>query len=222
MDCLALRCFHSFYSTYKIIVAMKWIRNYALAAMILSAASVAEAQDATPCSMNPTVGFELDALPYLSNGWYFSGWVGFKQSQIRLRPIIAKSDVPSFMLDSDFKKNTLRVNAFVVDYFFKPDFKGFWIGTGFEQWNGKITTKEVLPTYENWIVPEQSMTKSYKSYVFTLGGGYVWKIYKNLYLNPWVAGHLKIGGENNVAVGSKVFKPSRFIPEASLKLGWHF
>ena len=58
--------------------------------------------------------------------------------------------------------------------------------------------------------------------IFTIGGGYVWKFHKNFYLNPWVAGHLSIAGDKAVVVDESTYEPPLFLPEISLKLGWHF
>ena len=47
-------------------------------------------------------------------------------------------------------------------------------------------------------------------------------LHKNFYLNPWVAGHLRIGGDKNVIVDQSTFETKLLIPEISIKLGWHF
>ena len=157
-----------------------------------------------------TVGFEIDALPYITGGYYFSAWLGFKKQQQRLRPVYAKVNVPEFMYDTEaFDRNTIWVYAIVVDYFFKPDFKGFWIGTGIEYWDGEIEDKF-------------SETAKYNNWIFTLGTGYVWKFWDNLYINPWVAAHVRIAGDEEVPVGSYTFLTPFITPEISLKLGWNF
>ena len=156
-----------------------------------------------------TIGFEIDALPYLTGGYYGSVWLGLNQPRIRLRPVIAQASVPAFMLEDEIEANTLLVYAFVADYFFKPDYKGFWVGTGMEFWDGEV---------ENI----SSDTAAYEQLVFTVGGGYVWKFWGNLYFNPWVAGHLRVSGDSEVLVGNYLFEPPVFTPEASLKIGWHF
>ena len=156
-----------------------------------------------------TVGFEIDALPYFTGGYYGSAWLGFYNAKLRLRPVIAKSNIPDFILDEPYERNTIQVYALVVDYFFKKDFKGFWAGTGMEFWDGEI---------EN----NHAETSTYYSWIYTLGGGYVWKFWKNMYLNPWMAAHINVGGNKNIPVGGDIYKPALFTPEISLKLGWHF
>ena len=114
------------------------------------------------------------------------------------------------MYDTEaFDRNTIWVYAIVVDYFFKPDFKGFWIGTGIEYWDGEIEDKF-------------SETAKYNNWIFTLGTGYVWKFWDNLYINPWVAAHVRIAGDEEVPVGSYTFLTPFITPEISLKLGWNF
>ena len=159
---------------------------------------------------NLTVGFEIDALPYITGGYYFSAWLGIKNIQQRIRPVYAKANIPDFMYDSDaFDRNTIVVYAIVVDYFFKPNFEKFWIGTGIEYWDGEIEDKF-------------SETAKYSNWIFTLGGGYVWKFWNNLYINPWIAGHLRIAGDEEVPVGSYIYLTPIFTPEVSIKLGWNF
>lgn len=58
--------------------------------------------------------------------------------------------------------------------------------------------------------------------MFTVGGGYVWNFGKNLYLNPWIASHIRIDGDKNVMVDDSKFDSPAFVPEVSLKVGWYF
>ncbi len=159
---------------------------------------------------NLTVGFEIDALPYITGGYYFSSWVGINKHKQRIRPVIAKVNIPDFMFDTDaFNRNTIQVYAIVVDYFFKPDFKGFLIGTGIEYWDGEIE--------DNF-----SETAKYSNWIFTLGVGYVWKFWDNLYINPWLAAHVRIAGDEEVQVGFFTFLTPFITPQISVKIGWHF
>ncbi len=157
---------------------------------------------------NTSIGFELDALPYITGGYYGSVWVGHKH--LRYRAIIAKTDIPDFFIEDGFTNNEIKAYAVVVDYFFNPNLKGWWIGSGLEYWDAKIQTDARIST------------ANYNNTIFTLGGGYIWKFYKNFYLNPWVAGHFIIAGDKDVVVDDSTFETKLFIPEISLKLGWHF
>lgn len=155
-----------------------------------------------------TVGFELDAIPYIFKGYYGSVWVG--HNHFRYRAVITKIETPNFILEDGFTNNDMNVYAAIVDYFFKPDFEGWWIGPGLEYWDATIQTDAQLETAE------------YRNIIATLGGGYVWKFHKNFYLNPWVAGHFRIAGDKEVSVDQSIYETPLFIPEISLKLGWHF
>jgi hypothetical protein len=159
-------------------------------------------------SSKTTVGFELDALPYISGGYYGSVWIG--HNNLRYRAVVAKINTPDFVIPSGFTNNELQAYAAIVDYFFRPDFKKWWVGSGIEYWKGKIQSDAKISTGK------------YNQTVFTVGGGYVWKFYKNFYLNPWAAVHVRLTGDSKVIVDSAKFKPSFFTPEASLKIGWHF
>ena len=170
--------------------------------------NVTYGQDTDQQVKSTTIGVELDALPYITGGYYGSVWVGHKQ--FRYRAVVAKTEVPEFYVEDGFTNNEVQAYAAIVDYFFKPDFKGWWIGTGLEYWDSTIQTDAKLETAE------------YNNTVFTLGGGYVWKFHKNFYLNPWVAGHLRIAGDKDVSVDNSIFETPVFTPEISLKLGWHF
>lgn len=156
-----------------------------------------------------TIGTELDLFPYVSNGYYVSAWFGLDNKNLRIRSILTKSQFPDFMLDDEFNRNTIKAYAAVIDIFLKSGYEGFWFGSGFEYWDGEI--EDLLKN-----------KSGYHAWVYTLGAGYVWKVWNNLYLNPWIAGHLRIAGDKNVLVGNELYQSNRFTPEISLKIGFHF
>ncbi|GJQ32598.1 MAG: hypothetical protein HBSAPP04_14370 [Ignavibacteriaceae bacterium] len=155
-----------------------------------------------------TFGTELDLLPYISNGYYLSAWYG--TGRFRIRGVLTKTTIPGFMLKDGFKDNKLTVYAGIVDYFFNDNFKGAWVGAGFEAWESEIRNEN------------SSGTATYNNKILTLGGGYVWKFFDNFYLNPWAALHYIVGGETEIRLGNSVHKPGVLTPEVSIKLGWHF
>lgn len=156
-------------------------------------------------------GIEIDALPYVTGGSYISSWVGLKNYRLRL--VLSDVNVPEFVYSDDFKDWNSKAVALICDYFWNPQnnpFSGPWVGFGLEHW-------------DNEIVEKSSGTKaSFEQEVFTVGGGYVYYLSKNCFINPWVAAHLRLNGDSEILVGSKTFenKPLQF--EASLKLGWKF
>lgn len=155
-----------------------------------------------------TVGVEADILPYITGGYYGSVWVGHKH--MRYRAIVTRLTTPAFILKDGFTNNKIQAYTLIADYFFNTGFKGWWAGSGVEYWKGQIQTDDRVSTAR------------YHDVIFTAGGGYVWKFYRNFYLNPWVAGHLRVAGDREVRVGAKNYIPPFFTPEMSVKLGWHF
>jgi hypothetical protein len=153
-------------------------------------------------------GVELDVLPYATGGYYGSFWVG--HDRLRVRPVIARTTLPDFMVDDGFENADIDAYALIVDYFFHEGFEGFWVGGGVEHWQNSIenATSGGKATWSNTIA--------------TVGGGYVWRLKGGFYINPWAAGHLVVGGPTQVPVGDAVYQPSRFSPEVSVKLGWVF
>ena len=157
------------------------------------------------------VGTEIDALPYLTGGHYFSIWSGYHN--FRLRGVFTHFKSPSFIIPDGYEDQKTDAYTLLVDYFTvsdKNEFEKWWIGAGFEYWKNSVvnSTDNVNGKYENAIL--------------TIGGGYVWKIRGNWYLNPWAAGHYALSGAGEEQIGNDSFKPKRFLYEASLKLGWYF
>ena len=155
-----------------------------------------------------TIGTELDLLPYVSGGYYVSLWYG--KDHLRYRGVYARTNVPSFAVPNGFKDHELWAVAFIVDYFFKENYEGWWVAAGYEYWDNQIQTEN------------GSHKLYYNNNVMTVGGGFVWKFAGNFYLNPWAAGHILITGTGPFEMGEQIYSPSLFTPELSLKIGWHF
>ncbi len=155
-----------------------------------------------------TVGLEVDALPFISGGYYGSAWLGNKR--VRLRGIVTQTTLPSFLVEDGFENADLDVYAVIADYIPRDGFRGLWVGAGIEYWRNTI---------DNEI---NGATAGWDNTVATLGAGYIWKFAGNFYLNPWAAAHLIVAGHTDVSVGGASYNPKRFTPEASLKLGWHY
>ncbi len=153
-------------------------------------------------------GAELDALPYLTGGYYGSLWYG--REHVRARVVVAQVNVPSFMLSGGYRDKRLDVYALVVDWFAEAGFQGWWFGAGMEYWKGSIGHGQ------------ESVKGNYHNTVATAGVGYVWKFHPHFYLNPWVAGHLMAGGDTDAVVGSRNYRIPPVVAEASLKIGWEF
>ena len=155
-----------------------------------------------------TWGIELDALPYITGGYYISGWAAF--SNFRYRAVAANTNVPDFAIKDGFDDLEINAYALIVDYFQDQSLKGLWFGGGLEYWDSRIT-EEV-----------SADSAQFNNTVATVGGGYVWYFAEQWYLNPWGALHIIIGGDKDVTVGNKTYQPPVVSGEISIKLGWKF
>jgi hypothetical protein len=153
------------------------------------------------------VGTELDLVPYLFEGFYLSAVGGY--GQWRERIVHTKITTPDFVTPSGFENNELDIYAFLVDYYFKEGFEGWWVGPGYEIWDGVVKEKS------------SGVKKSYRTDILTLGGGYTFRLNNHFYLNPWAAVHIPIGGDTRVEFVNSTFR-IKAVPEASIKLGIDF
>jgi hypothetical protein len=160
-----------------------------------------------------TIGVAIDLLPpamsAMANHFGYSAQLWYGYNKFRVRGVVAGFYMPDRMMgNSDFKDLKMTASALIVDYFKNYNFKGWWIGSGFELWNNTITSKTNNKSY------------SFNNYVATLGGGYIIKVYKNFYVEPWGALHYVLNNEK-VVVGTTEYKTKKFQGEVSLKVGWH-
>jgi hypothetical protein len=182
---------------------MKWSMPLVLLLSFLTSSG-----QKTAATNSFTGGIEADVLPFITGGYYMSAWGGYKH--VRYRVIIADVNTPQFLLPDNFSNNEIEAFALIADYFFQRGFRGCWIGTGLEWWKGRIEARDT------------SAAGTYTSYMYTIGSGYVWNVYRGLYLNPWAGIHLKIGGDHTAHVGAADYTPPFLTPEISVKLGWRF
>ena len=153
------------------------------------------------------VGTELDLVPYINDGYYASVVAGY--DHWRARFVLTDITTPDFVTQKNFNDNQLKVNAYIIDYYFKKGFHGWWIGPGFEIWQGNVTEES------------SKIRKSYKTFIFTLGGGYTFRFNDHFYLNPWAALHIPVGGDRKIQFINETFKINA-TPEASVKIGINF
>ena len=102
------------------------------------------------------------------------------------------------------------VGAAIVDYVFGDHFRGAWLGTGFEFWHSSMGHADHPGQRVQW-----------NSGVFTVGGGYIFPIAGNFYIEPWAAGHLVVN-DPNPRLGEAEYRPMRLSGEVSLKVGVFF
>ena len=155
-------------------------------------------------------GGELDVLSYATKGYYGSFFAG--RGSWRGRAIVSRVNPPGFANPEGFDR---RVDAYVVavDRFFgsrRGSLEGLWIGPGVEIWRNRVK-REGANEYA-----------FFNNFVPTIGVGYVWKLSKHMYVNPWAAGHFVAAGTRSVEVGGGTYEQRRFHSEASLKVGFVF
>jgi hypothetical protein len=153
------------------------------------------------------VGTELDLAPYLFGGYYISALAGY--GKWRARYVRTNITTPDFVTQSGFKDNKLNVNAYIVDYYFKDGFRGWWVGPGYETWNGEVKERS------------SGFKEKYRTEILTLGGGYTFRYNDYFYINPWAALHIPIGGDREKQFVNTTYR-IRATPEASIKIGVNF
>lgn len=153
-------------------------------------------------------GVELDVLPYITGGYFGAAWMG--KNHWRIRALTATVNKPDWSTKKGFVNHHIEAYAVVGDYFFKPDWKGFWLGGGLVHWKSTIqsSAKVQTATLNNWLL-NGSM-------------GYHFSLSKKIYLSPWGGLSFRVAGDKNVAVDDKRFTLPLVNPEASLKLGYVF
>lgn len=160
------------------------------------------------------LGFTVDFLPTVMSltegkaGGALQTWFGY--GHFRARLVGAHLHYNDALVgNDDFKNHSMTVGALIADYVFGDHFSGPWIGTGYEFWSNAIENKA------------SGRISHWNNHVLTLGGGYIFPIRGNFYLEPWGAAHL-ILNEKKIDSDGAAFKPQRFSAEASLKAGYFF
>lgn len=153
-------------------------------------------------------GIELDALPWLTGGYYLSGW--YAQNYLRYRAVASNINIPTAFVKEGFKDHEITAYALIVDYLPHQALSGIWYGAGLEFWQSRITNKS-----------DNSKTE-FDNTVFTIGLGYIWRLTDTVYLNPWAALHMLVDGNEDIKVGNKTYQQESIVPSASIKLGWQF
>jgi len=160
------------------------------------------------------LGYTVDLLPITLSavsgrmGFSFQTWMGIER--VRLRLVGAQMRMPDAMAeDRAFDHHDLTAGALIMDYIFGSDFGGWWVGSGFELWQNRLRHRATGEKVE------------WTSQVFTVGGGYSWKVAGNVFIEPWAAAHA-VMNNRMVRAGGDEFTPRRFSAELSLKVGYFF
>ncbi|MBN2598510.1 hypothetical protein [Labilibaculum sp.] len=161
-----------------------------------------------------TIGIAIDLLPPIMSattgnlGYSAQLWYGYRK--FRVRGVIAGFQMPDkLMRNNDFKDLKTTAKALIFDCFKNNNFEGWWLGAGTEMWDNTISSKIDNRSYD------------FTNYVITAGSGYIIKLHKNFYIEPWAALHYVLNNEK-VSVGTTEYKTKKIQGEVSLKVGWHF
>jgi hypothetical protein len=156
-------------------------------------------------------GLEVDLLPTISSaaageaGGSLQAWVGASGNRLRL--VSAHLHYPNAFVSKPFADRSATVVALLYDRFFRGDYTGPWVAVGAEYWWSRIGLA-AASGHGSWGTP-----------VATVGAGWVFPVWRGLYLNPWVAGHAPLD-TGRVTVGTERYRPRAFEAELSLKIGW--
>lgn len=158
----------------------------------------------------PTIqlGLEIDALPYLTGGYFAAAWVG--QGHWRARVLHASVHKPDWTTTKGFTQHHINAYAALIDFFPKEGWRSWWIGAGPVYWRSNIQS-------------DARIQKIYFENVLLNGSiGYNFKLGKKVYLSPWAGMSLRVAGDKEVPVDHLFYTLPLFNPEASIKLGLSF
>jgi hypothetical protein len=179
---------------------------------LLLAAALVAAGPAAALDLRPeAVGVEVDLLPTVASavagdaGGALQAWVGADRNRLRL--VGAHLHYPGGFTAAPFANRSSTVAAVLYDRFFRDDFTGPWVAAGVEYWWSRIGLESGLER-GRW-----------ETAVATVGAGWVFPLWKGLYVNPWGAAHVPFS-TGRVPVGATSYQPRALEAEVSVKLGW--
>ena len=180
---------------------------------VFADSSSSEAPESADAPRRLTLGFNIDLFPIISSAaqgdFGFGGQVHVAIDRVQLRLIGAHLTNPDFTLEQNFQDYQTTVVAVVVDVFLRDEPSGLWGSTGFEIWLNDIGNSNTIER------------ATWTNGVWTLGGGYVWRIGPHFFVNPWAGMHVRMNNPN-VELGGQSFQPMPVVANASIKLGMYF
>lgn len=177
----------------------------------VTAVAAQEAREVNPRHM--ALGVQLDLFPTVVSavdgnlGYAPQLWLGI--DHVRLRLISAHLKPPDAMAAAPdgFTAPTIQVFAVVFDYTFGDHFDQWWVGSGFEQWT-------------NTIEHDSSVDQAaWNSTIFTLGGGYIWRIVGDFYVDFWAGLHLTLNPQT-VSLAGDSYEPMPVTASGGMKVGY--
>lgn len=181
---------------------------FSLFLLLWSISCLAQEEEMPSSAYHPLhFGLEQDPTPYLTGGYILTAWVGMQHTRAKFS--YAKVKQPDFMLKRDILSEEIQATQLSIEFFFKEDFKGLWLGSAVGYWWNRVQTSTGL-------------LHDYPSVLFSVTSGYQIYLFKGLYISPYFAGHLRLTGARDVEVGSLEYRPHLLLPELSLKVGYKF
>ncbi|OHD64987.1 MAG: hypothetical protein A2176_04335 [Spirochaetes bacterium RBG_13_51_14] len=160
------------------------------------------------------LGVAIDPFPTVISavdrrfGLSVQPWFGIDNFKVRID--ITHLRMPDALAGTRyFYKNDIDMGAVILEFFFSKNFEGFRIGSGFGIWDNSISHK--------YFTKKGGSISAF----FTIGGGYVWKFYKTLYIEPCLALDILLSKETISIYGFK-YRPLPLSGEISLKFGLYF
>jgi hypothetical protein len=157
------------------------------------------------------LGVNLDFFPTIVSvvdsefGLSIQPWFGIDQFKIRLN--IVHLRIPNSLVGTRyFYKNDANTFSLAVEYCFGNNFDGFTIGAGIGLWNNMVSHK-----YFN------RKGSSFTPFL-TIEGGYIWKFYNNLFIEPCLGLDVMLTGQK-ISIYGFGYKPLPVSGEITLKFG---
>jgi hypothetical protein len=166
-------------------------------------------ESSTPLAL----GFNIDLLPTALSaangkvGYAPQVWIGVGHARLRFVGAHLEPPKAFAFAPNGFHTPTTTVFASIIDYTFGSHFDGWWIGSGFEIWQSSIQHDAVAET-ARW-----------SSTVFTVGGGHIWRVAGNFFLDAWAGAHA-VQNPQTISLGPFQYDPFPLQAEASMKAGW--
>lgn len=157
------------------------------------------------------LGVNLDFFPTVLSavdgefGLSIQPWFGIDRFKLRLN--ITHMRIPdSLVATRYFHKNSANTFSLVFEYCFGSNFDGFTVGGGVGVINNMVSHR-YFNRKGNSITP-----------FVTIEGGYIWRFYRNLYIEPCLALDVMVTGQK-IKVWGFDYKPLPVTGEISLKFG---
>ncbi len=157
------------------------------------------------------LGINIDFFPTILSvvdsefGLSIQPWFGIDQFKIRIN--IVHMRIPNSLVGTRyFYKNNANTFSLAVEYCFGKNFDGFTIGAGIGLWSNMVSNK-IFNKQGSSIAP-----------FLTIEGGYIWKFYNNLYIEPCLALDVMLTKQKIRMYGFE-YKPLPVSGEITLKFG---